>query len=132
MTCSSEVAGYSIEHNSWGFFHIHYTSDAKFNAEAFGSLVYPEDHKHMMLTLVQSHQVLVVNYYNGHEYTEKQYEEGHVFLLYGPSGTGKTLAIRKLWTFLSVHQLFSFLSTNGVFIRESSRRSKHASDQNRT
>ncbi|KAF2131249.1 P-loop containing nucleoside triphosphate hydrolase protein [Dothidotthia symphoricarpi CBS 119687] len=81
------IAGYSLKSYTWGTFYVDYVHKVNWNDWAFGRLVFPEDSKDLLLTLVRSHaQVRDI----GQDIVAGK-GNGFVVLLSGPPGTGKTL-----------------------------------------
>jgi len=87
MICSNVVTGYSLDQKKWGYFGVDHCSDPQFSQDAFDSLIFQEEYKRMMLSLVKSHAREMTNF----DDIIKGKGRGLVFLLYGDPGTGKTL-----------------------------------------
>lgn len=86
-TCTYEMHGYALESKKWGIFNIEFVEGISFNSDAFQSLMFEEDKKRLIRSLVFQH---------GSENDDfddfiKGKGKGLVFLLYGPPGVGKTL-----------------------------------------
>ncbi|KAK4454128.1 P-loop containing nucleoside triphosphate hydrolase protein [Podospora aff. communis PSN243] len=87
MLCSKAVLGYCLKDNRWAVFDIDSISDISFDSEAFGALMFPEEQKKQILSLVRVHEDDRL----GFDDFVKGKGRGMVFLLYGDPGTGKTL-----------------------------------------
>ncbi|RYP73909.1 hypothetical protein DL771_003351 [Monosporascus sp. 5C6A] len=109
MICSDKVAGYSLNDKKWGWFEVDTIQDIDFNEDAFDSLIFHDDFKHLVLSLVKSH----ANGKLAFDDVIKGKGKGIVFLLHGEPGTGKTLTA----AFLRAVEYFGgilFLTTNRI------------------
>lgn len=88
LITSSVVFGFSFNEKLWLEFTVSGVSDIKWNAEAFESLVLPEDHKTIVKALVESHTFHAAE--NIDDVVQGK-GKGLVAVLHGPPGTGKTL-----------------------------------------
>ncbi|KAF1946648.1 P-loop containing nucleoside triphosphate hydrolase protein [Clathrospora elynae] len=87
LICLPRVRGYSLKKKEWLLFYLDPMQDIKFNENAFGSLVLPEDQKELILSFAESQAM-----------NETSFDDiisgkgrGHITLLSGPPGVGKTL-----------------------------------------
>lgn len=81
------VRGYSLKNKRWMEFFIDDVSEVKFNDQAFGSLVLPEDQKELILAFAQSQ----VKYKDAFDDIISGKGKGIIMLLSGGPGIGKTL-----------------------------------------
>ncbi|KAL1852900.1 hypothetical protein Daus18300_011982 [Diaporthe australafricana] len=84
--------GYALESKKWGIFNIECVEDIQFNSEAFQGLMFEENKKILIRSLVTQH---------GKENDDfddlvKGKGKGLIFLLYGPPGVGKTLTAESI------------------------------------
>lgn len=91
MICADAVAGFALNDKKWGWFKVDTIQDIDFNDDAFDSLIFQDDPKRMMLSLVQSHS----NEDLAFDDVIKGKGKGLIFLLHGEPGTGKTLTAGK-------------------------------------
>lgn len=87
MICGTDVLGYSLRENTWGYFSVDALSDVSFDAEAFDSLLLPEPQKQQILSLVRVHENKSFSFND----LVMGKGKGMIFLLYGEPGGGKTL-----------------------------------------
>jgi SpoVK/Ycf46/Vps4 family AAA+-type ATPase len=81
------VHGYSFKKKQWLLFYIDRITDITFDSNAFGSLVLPEDQKELILSFAESQTK------NNTSFDDliSGKGRGHITLLSGPPGVGKTL-----------------------------------------
>jgi len=91
MLCNKDVMGYCLKDNRWGVFDIDSISNISFDSEAFDALMFPEEQKRQILSLVRVHEDKRLVF----DDVMKGKGRGMVFLLYGDPGTGKTLTAGK-------------------------------------
>ncbi|KAF2242114.1 P-loop containing nucleoside triphosphate hydrolase protein [Trematosphaeria pertusa] len=87
LICSPRVRGYSLKKKQWLLFYLDLIRDIKFDENAFKSLVLPEDQKELILSFAESqasHSTVFDDVISGKG-------RGHITLLSGPPGVGKTL-----------------------------------------
>lgn len=87
MICSNVVTGYSLDQKKWGYFCVDECKEIQFSKDAFTSLIFQEEYKSMMLSLVEAHAKNETKF----DDVIKGKGKGLLFLLYGDPGTGKTL-----------------------------------------
>jgi hypothetical protein len=87
MTCLPRVRGYSLKKKKWLLFYVDLIEDIKFNENAFGALVMPEDQKELILSFAESQAMNQ----SGFDDVITGKGRGHITLLSGPPGVGKTL-----------------------------------------
>lgn len=87
LTCSSRVKGYSLNDKKWLLFYVDLVEEIKFDENAFGSLVLPEDQKELILSFAESQAMGQ----SGFDDVISGKGRGHITLLSGPPGVGKTL-----------------------------------------
>ncbi|KAF2174881.1 P-loop containing nucleoside triphosphate hydrolase protein [Zopfia rhizophila CBS 207.26] len=87
LICSPRVRGYSLKKKQWLLFYLDLIKDIKFNDNAFDSLVLPEDQKELILSFAESQA------FNSGVFDDviSGKGRGHISLLSGPPGVGKTL-----------------------------------------
>jgi hypothetical protein len=85
LTCISRVRGYSLKKKKWLYFYLDQIEDIKFNENAFGSLVLPEDQKELILSFAESQAMNQ----SGFDDVISGKGRGHITLLSGPPGVGK-------------------------------------------
>ncbi|KAL8827533.1 MAG: hypothetical protein Q9170_006975, partial [Blastenia crenularia] len=87
LLCSTTVRGYSLKNKKWLTFFVASVSDIRFNDRAFERLVLPNDHKELLLALVESQMA------NKETFDDiiQGKGKGMIVLLSGPPGVGKTL-----------------------------------------
>jgi hypothetical protein len=85
LTCLSRVRGYSLKKKKWLLFYVDLIEDIKFNENAFGSLVLPEDQKELILSFAESQAMNQ----SGFDDIISGKGRGHITLLSGPPGVGK-------------------------------------------
>ncbi|KAK7192864.1 hypothetical protein DPSP01_013159 [Paraphaeosphaeria sporulosa] len=87
LICLPRVRGYSLKKKQWLLFYLDLISSIKFDDNAFSSLVLPEDQKELILSFAESqamNQGVFDDVISGKG-------RGHITLLSGPPGVGKTL-----------------------------------------
>ncbi|KAF2263488.1 P-loop containing nucleoside triphosphate hydrolase protein [Lojkania enalia] len=87
LLCSPRVRGYSLKKKQWLLFFLDLVKEIKFNDSAFESLVLPEDQKELILSFAESQSMnksIFDDVISGKG-------RGHITLLSGPPGVGKTL-----------------------------------------
>jgi len=87
LICCPRVRGFSLKKKQWLLFYIDNIKPIKFNENAFASLVLPEDQKELILSFAESqaiNQAIFDDVISGKG-------RGHITLLSGPPGVGKTL-----------------------------------------
>lgn len=87
LICLPRVRGYSLKKKQWLLFYLDMIKDIKFDENAFESLVLPEDQKEMILSFAES-QALNQGVFDD---VISGKGRGHITLLSGPPGVGKTL-----------------------------------------
>ncbi|KAH4928659.1 hypothetical protein HBH74_102660 [Parastagonospora nodorum] len=87
LTCSSRVKGYSLNDKKWLLFYVDLVEEIKFDENAFSSLVLPEDQKELILSFAESQAMGQ----SGFDDVISGKGRGHITLLSGPPGVGKTL-----------------------------------------
>lgn len=87
LTCSSRVRGYSLKKKQWLEFYVDLINDISFNANAFDALVLPEDQKELILSFAESQAMHATTF----DDVISGKGRGHITLLSGPPGVGKTL-----------------------------------------
>jgi hypothetical protein len=87
LICVPRVRGYSFKKKQWLLFYIDRIADIKFNSNAFESLVLPEDQKELILSFAESQTMQTTNF----DDVISGKGRGHITLLSGPPGVGKTL-----------------------------------------
>ncbi|KAF1843837.1 P-loop containing nucleoside triphosphate hydrolase protein [Cucurbitaria berberidis CBS 394.84] len=87
LTCLPRVRGYSLKKKQWLLFYLEQIKDIKFNQNAFGSLALPEDQKELILSFAESQAMN----HNTFDDVISGKAKGHITLLSGPPGVGKTL-----------------------------------------
>lgn len=87
LICCPRVRGYSLKKKQWLLFYLDLVKEIKFNEDAFASLVLPEDQKELILSFAESQAM-----------NQSAFDDvisgkgrGHITLLSGPPGVGKTL-----------------------------------------
>ena len=85
LICHYEVPGYSLASKTWGAFYIDHIQEIDYNVEAFSNLVFAEDKKRLIQSLVQRS-----TQDDGFDDLIKGKGKGLIFLLHGPPGVGKT------------------------------------------
>ncbi|KAL7944315.1 hypothetical protein V8C42DRAFT_358502 [Trichoderma barbatum] len=88
LLCSPYIAAYSLAHWEWLIFPISGIEDVKWNSAAWDSLVLHPETKGMILSRVKSSDTI--------RGVWPAKEQGLTIMLYGPSGTGKTLTVEAL------------------------------------
>ncbi|KAF2122424.1 P-loop containing nucleoside triphosphate hydrolase protein [Lophiotrema nucula] len=85
--CGARVRGYSLKKKQWLLFYIDLVKDITFNDNAFESLVLLEDQKELILSFAESQAM------NSSTFDDviSGKGRGHITLLSGPPGVGKTL-----------------------------------------
>lgn len=87
MICEDNIEGFSLNDMKWGRFKVDLIEEVHYNNNAFQALIFDQDDKDMILSLVKVH-------------TEESTRcddiiagkgKGMIFLLHGEPGTGKTL-----------------------------------------
>ncbi|OTA66100.1 P-loop containing nucleoside triphosphate hydrolase protein [Hypoxylon sp. EC38] len=87
LICEDEVKGFSLNEMKWGSFKVDRIDEIKYDEDAFESLIFDQDYKDMVLSLVKVH-------------TDERAQcddiitgkgKGMIFLLHGETGVGKTL-----------------------------------------
>jgi hypothetical protein len=86
LICHYEVPGYSLASKTWGAFHIDHIQEIDYNIDAFSNLVFAEDKKRLIRSLVQQRS----SQDEGFDDHIKGKGKGLIFLLHGPPGVGKT------------------------------------------
>jgi hypothetical protein len=87
LLCCHEVRGFSLVWRKWATLHVDNIEEVQFNTGAFDQLVFSEEKKDLILSLVnQQHE-------DGAGFDDMIQGKGRglVFLLHGPPGVGKTL-----------------------------------------
>lgn len=87
LICLPRVRGYSLKKKQWLLFFLDLIFTIKFDENAFSSLVLPEDQKELILSFAESqamNQGVFDDVISGKG-------RGHITLLSGPPGVGKTL-----------------------------------------
>jgi hypothetical protein len=87
LTCLPRVRGYSLKKKKWLLFYVDLIEDIKFNDNAFSALVLPEDQKELILSFAESQAMNQ----GGFDDVISGKGRGHITLLSGPPGVGKTL-----------------------------------------
>jgi hypothetical protein len=87
LICLPRVRGYSLKKKQWFLFYVDLVKDIKFDEKAFQSLVLPEDQKELILSFAES-QAMNQNIFDD---VISGKGRGHITLLSGPPGVGKTL-----------------------------------------
>lgn len=87
LTCSSRARGYSLKKKAWLEFYVDLIGSITFNAHAFDALVLPEDQKELILSFAESQAMHVTTF----DDVISGKGRGHITLLSGPPGVGKTL-----------------------------------------
>ncbi|KAF2466713.1 P-loop containing nucleoside triphosphate hydrolase protein [Lindgomyces ingoldianus] len=87
LICCPRVRGYSLKKKQWLLFYLDLIKDIKFNDNAFESLVLPEDQKELILSFAESQAMNRSNF----DDVISGKGRGHITLLSGPPGVGKTL-----------------------------------------
>ncbi|CAN9092265.1 unnamed protein product [Alternaria sp. RS040] len=87
LLCLPRVRGYSLKKKKWLLFYVELIQDIKFNENAFASLVLPEDQKELILAFAESQAMNQT----GFDDVISGKGRGHITLLSGPPGVGKTL-----------------------------------------
>lgn len=87
LICQPRVRGYSLKKKQWLLFYLDLIKEIKFNDNAFESLVLPEDQKELILSFAESQAM------NSSAFDDviSGKGRGHITLLSGPPGVGKTL-----------------------------------------
>lgn len=89
--CYPVWPGFSLVNRRWGLFDVSKVNDIDLNMDAFSSLLLSQDKKDTIFALVNQHDVHDADF--GDLIRAKG--KGLVFLLYGPSGVGKTFTAGK-------------------------------------
>ncbi|KAJ4290951.1 hypothetical protein N0V90_010147 [Kalmusia sp. IMI 367209] len=87
LICLPRVRGYSLKKKQWLLFYLDMISSINFDDNAFSSLVLPEDQKELILSFAESQAM-------NHGVFDDVISgkgRGHITLLSGPPGVGKTL-----------------------------------------
>ncbi|ORY09781.1 P-loop containing nucleoside triphosphate hydrolase protein [Clohesyomyces aquaticus] len=87
LLCSPRVRGFSLKKKKWLLFYVDLLQEITFNTTAFESLVLPNDQKELILSFAESqamHSTAFDDVISGKG-------RGHITLLSGPPGVGKTL-----------------------------------------
>jgi ATP-dependent Lon protease len=79
--------GYSLKKKQWLLFYIDLIKDIKFSENAFDALVLPEDQKELILSFAESQAMNRTAF----DDVISGKGKGHITLLSGPPGVGKTL-----------------------------------------
>lgn len=87
LICLPRVRGYSLKKKQWLLFYLDLIQDIKFDSNAFGSLVLPADQKELILSFAESQAMNST----GFDDIISGKGRGHITLLSGPPGVGKTL-----------------------------------------
>ncbi|KAH7085473.1 P-loop containing nucleoside triphosphate hydrolase protein [Paraphoma chrysanthemicola] len=87
LTCLPRVRGYSLKKKQWLLFYLDLIDDIDFNKDAFQSLVLPEDQKELILSFAESQAMRQTTF----DDVISGKGRGHITLLSGPPGVGKTL-----------------------------------------
>ncbi|KAL1800365.1 hypothetical protein ACET3X_000707 [Alternaria dauci] len=87
LLCLPRVRGYSLKKKKWLLFYVDLVQDIDFNDNAFASLVLPEDQKELVLAFAESQAMNQT----GFDDVISGKGRGHITLLSGPPGVGKTL-----------------------------------------
>jgi hypothetical protein len=87
LICVPRVRGYSLKKKQWMLFYIDRVTDIDFNTNAFESLVLPEDQKELILSFAESQTMHTTTF----DDIISGKGRGHITLLSGPPGVGKTL-----------------------------------------
>ncbi|RAR04715.1 P-loop containing nucleoside triphosphate hydrolase protein [Stemphylium lycopersici] len=87
LICSSRVRGYSLKKKEWLLFYLDQIEDIEFDENAFASLVLPQDQKELILSFAESQAMN----HAGFDDIISGKGRGHITLLSGPPGVGKTL-----------------------------------------
>lgn len=87
LICLPRVRGYSLKKKKWLMFFLDLIEDINFNEHAFESLVLPADQKELILSFAESQAM------NNTAFDDviSGKGRGHITLLSGPPGVGKTL-----------------------------------------
>ncbi|KAJ0122497.1 hypothetical protein J7T55_003010 [Diaporthe amygdali] len=92
MICTHEIRGYALESKKWGIFNIECVQDMQFNSKAFQGLMFEENKKRLIHSLVSQHGMESDDF----DDLVKGKGKGLIFLLYGPPGVGKTLTAESI------------------------------------
>ncbi|KAF2130042.1 P-loop containing nucleoside triphosphate hydrolase protein [Dothidotthia symphoricarpi CBS 119687] len=87
LICLSRVRGYSLRKKEWLLFYLDQIKDIDFNTNAFDSLVLPPDQKELILSFAESQAMQSTPF----DDVISGKGRGHITLLSGPPGVGKTL-----------------------------------------
>ncbi|KAL8771692.1 MAG: hypothetical protein Q9209_002883 [Squamulea sp. 1 TL-2023] len=87
LLCSTTIRGYSLRNKKWLTFSIRSIGEIRWNDTAFDRLVLPQDHKELILALIESQ---VANKETFDDVIQGK-GKGMIMLLSGPPGVGKTL-----------------------------------------
>ncbi|KAL8651371.1 MAG: hypothetical protein Q9210_003290 [Variospora velana] len=87
ILCNKTVKGYSLKDKKWMTFPVGPIGEIKWNDRAFERLVLPNDHKDLILALIESQ---VANREQFDDVIQGK-GKGMIMLLSGPPGVGKTL-----------------------------------------
>jgi SpoVK/Ycf46/Vps4 family AAA+-type ATPase len=87
LICAPRVRGYSLKKKEWLLFYLDAIKDIEFDDKAFDSLVLPEDQKELILSFAES-QAMGCGAFDD---VISGKGRGHITLLSGPPGVGKTL-----------------------------------------
>ncbi|KAF2001125.1 ATPase [Amniculicola lignicola CBS 123094] len=87
LICCPRVRGYSLKKKQWLLFYLDLIKEIEFNEDAFQALVLPEDQKELILSFAESQAM------NNSAFDDviSGKGRGHITLLSGPPGVGKTL-----------------------------------------
>lgn len=91
------MPGFSLVDKRWAFFEVDLIEDVEYNSDAFGKLIFEEEQKQMILSLVKVHTDDRISF----DDVIKSKGRGMIFLLHGVPGVGKTLTAgteRYIWT----------------------------------
>lgn len=87
LICHHLMPGFSLVDKKWAFFEVDLIEDVEYNSDAFEKLIFEEEQKQMILSLVKVHTDERLSF----DDVIKSKGRGMIFLLHGVPGVGKTL-----------------------------------------
>lgn len=87
LICHYLMPGFFLVDKKWCFFHVDSIKDVEYNMNAFETLMFEEEYKQMILSLVKVHTDPRLTF----DDVIKGKGRGMIFLLHGVPGVGKTL-----------------------------------------